>query len=321
MAGPIEPFNPSQPKLCSLSTGLTAVDNDDVNCDQTEQIGAKIHKQLNKVSIIDASIKRNDQVRSLNHLHPGIQVDKKKVHINPTLLFSRLIAIAQREEDMAQFFCYELTTIPTSLFKDNSLRKTDKAQLAKSLKNGVEPSALSSQAKYVLDGGALIHRVKWMKKGTYRDVLKQYVSYVRAKYNNCCIVFDGYVQGPSIKDSEHQRRVRKACADIQLSECMDAYLNQETFSNRWNKAQFISLLSRYLVSDAQIVYNSTGDADTLIASCVLQIALEGQEVNVIADDTDVLILLIHHWRESMADVYFLSEPRSTSKMTQMYSFF
>lgn len=129
-----EPFNPNQPKLCSLSSGLTAADDDGVKCDQTEQVGAKIHKQLDRVSVIDASIKRSVQVRSLDHLHPGIQVDKKKVHINPTLLFSRLIAIVQREEDMAPFFNYELTTIPTSLFKDNGLRKTDKAQLARGLK-------------------------------------------------------------------------------------------------------------------------------------------------------------------------------------------
>ena len=47
---------------------------------------------------------------------------------------------------MVPFFNYELTTIPTSLFKDNSLRKTDKAQLARGLKNGVEPSALSLRA-------------------------------------------------------------------------------------------------------------------------------------------------------------------------------
>ena len=138
-----EPFNLNQPKLCSLSSGLTAADDGGVNCDQTEPAGAKIHKQLDKVSAIDASIKRSDQVRSLDHLHPGIELDKKKVHVNPTQLFSRLIAIVQREEDMVPFFNYELTTIPTSLFKDNGLRKTDKAQLARGLKNGVEPSALS----------------------------------------------------------------------------------------------------------------------------------------------------------------------------------
>ena len=42
---------------------------------------------------------------------------------------------------MAPFFDYELTTIPTYLFnKDNGLRKTDKAQLARALKKSVEPS-------------------------------------------------------------------------------------------------------------------------------------------------------------------------------------
>ncbi len=57
--------------------------------------------------------------------------------------------------------------------------------------------------------------------------------------------------------------VRKACADIQVVESMEAYVNQETvLSNKGNKAQFITLLSRYLESDDQTVINSTGDADT-----------------------------------------------------------
>ena len=308
-----EPFNQYQPKLCSLSTGLTAADDDNVNCDQTEQVGCQIHKQLNMVPVANAAIKRSDQVRTLDHLRPGILVDKKKIHINPTQLFTRLIGIVQREDDMAPFFNYELTSIPTSLFKNNSLRKTDKAQLARSLKSGTELSPLNTQARYVLDGGALIHRVKWEKKVTYRDVVKQYVGYVRAKYNNCFVVFDGY-QSPSIKDSEHQRRAQKACADIQVTECIEAHAHQETFySNKDNKAQFILLLSRYLKSNGQTVHNSTGDADTLIVNCALQIAMDGQEVNVVADDTDVLILLMHHWRDSMADVYILSQPKSTSK--------
>ena len=309
-----EPFHHNQPKLCSLSSGLTASEDDGVNCDQTERVGAKIHKQLSNVRVTDASIKRSDQVRSLDYLQPGIQVEKKKVNINPTMLFSRLIAIVQREEDMASFFEYELTAIPTSLFKDYCLRKTDKAQLAKSLKNSVEPSALNLHATYILDGGALIHKVKWAKKGTYQDIVKQYVSYVRVKYGDCCIVFDGYKQGPSTKDHEHERRAKKACADIQLIDSMEAHVNQETFlSNEGNKAQFISLLSRYLKSDGQIVHNSTGDADTMIAASALEIATEGKEVNVVADDTDVLILLMHHWRDGMEDIYFLSEPKKSQK--------
>ena len=42
-----------------------------------------------------------------------------------------------------------------------------------------------------LNGGALLHIIKWAKKGTYRERAKQYVSYVRSIYGHCCIVFDG----------------------------------------------------------------------------------------------------------------------------------
>jgi len=68
-----------------------------------------------------------------------------------------------------------------------------------------------------------------------------------------------------------------------------------------------------LQSDGQSVRNSAGDADTIIVAKALQIVSEGKEVNVVADDTDVLILLMYHWIDSMADVYFWSEPRKSEK--------
>ena len=72
-----EPFNPNQPKLCSLSSGLTAEDDDGINYDQTEQVGGKLHKKLDKVRVIYASLMRSDQVTSLDHLHPEILFDKR----------------------------------------------------------------------------------------------------------------------------------------------------------------------------------------------------------------------------------------------------
>ena len=82
---------------------------------------------------------------------------------------------------------------------------------------------------------------------------KQYVYPVCGKYGDSCIAFDGYDQGPSIKDHEHLRRVKKTCAGIQLSEFMEAYKNQEVFlANESNKSQFILLLSQYLRDDGQI---------------------------------------------------------------------
>ncbi len=203
--------------LCSLSSGLTAVDGDGINCDRTEEVGARIQKKLDHVSIAQASLKRKDQVKSLNHLQPGIQIDKEKCLINPTTLFSRLIAIIQREEDLSPYFCYELTAFPTSLFKDGIMRKTQKSQLAKIITSDVQPAECNARTKYVIDGGALLHKVKWAKKTTYHDVIMQYVEYVHRKYGHqCCIVFYGY-EGPSTKSHENLRRVRKTCANIQLS--------------------------------------------------------------------------------------------------------
>ena len=114
--------------------------------------------------MVEASIKRSDHIKPLADLKPGILVDKQKLNISPTILFSRLIAIVQREEDMSLYFDYELTAFPTSLFKDNFMRKAATAQLAKSLTDSVNVSEHKRQAKHVLDSGALLHRVKGRKR-------------------------------------------------------------------------------------------------------------------------------------------------------------
>ena len=68
---------------------------------------------------------------------------------------------------------------------------------------------------------------------------------------------------------------------------MMAHSNQQVFfSNNKNKNQFVQLLSHYLRQDSQIVYNSTGDADTMIVKCALDFAAQGNEVTVVSDDTD-----------------------------------
>ena len=126
-----EPFNLNEHRLRSLSSRLTATDGDGINCDKTEEVDMKFQKQLDIVSVVEASLKRSEQVKSLDHLYPGIQDDRQKVHNNPTLLFARLTAIVQREEDITPYFDYELTPMPKSLFKDYAMRKTVKSQLAK----------------------------------------------------------------------------------------------------------------------------------------------------------------------------------------------
>ena len=117
------------------------------------------------MNVAEAAMKRSDKVKSLDHLLPAIKFDKQKLHLDPNHLFPWLTAIiVQREDNMAPYFHYELTLIPTSLLKDNAMYKADKSQLAKALQSGVEPSQQKQQPMHVIDGGALLHRVKWTKQ-------------------------------------------------------------------------------------------------------------------------------------------------------------
>lgn len=315
-----EPFDPNEPRLRSISSGLIAGPDDHINCDETELVGSIIQENLDDVSVAAASIKRSEQVRTLGYLTTGVKIGKHRVVIDPTLLFTRLIAIAQREDNIEKYFEFELTVVPTSLFKETALRKPTKSQLANVITDGVElsQSANDKEATLVLDGGALLHRVKWQKNGTYKDIAYQYIRYVDARYGKCVIVFDGYGQEPSIKDHEHQRRVVKTCADIHLTECTQVHNNQEVFlSNEKNKHQFIQLLSRSLRDAGHVVHNSTSDADTMLVSVALKSA-SNRQVVVVSDDTDVLLLLVHHWNESLFDIYFKSEMRKSHRTGGMW---
>ena len=61
------------------------------------------------------------------------------------------------------------------------------------------------------------------------------------------------VMRPSIKDHEHLRCVKKARADIQLSESIRANKNQKVFLvNEKNKYHLILLISQYLRDDARL---------------------------------------------------------------------
>ena len=102
------------------------------------------------------------------------------------------------------------TQEPTSLFKDSFMRKPNKSDLAKVITHDVEHLTSLPTGKKVVDGGALLHQVKWCKTSTYAEVLIQYGNYLEHRYGICTIVFDGYDTGPSIKDHEHLRRKKKS---------------------------------------------------------------------------------------------------------------
>jgi len=230
-------------------------------------------------------------------------------------LFNRLILLAQRQPDVSLYFSYELAPVPSSLFKDNMMRKSDKAALGRLLSQDVVVFDLQNwKTRVVVDGGALLHRVRWQKVSTYSLTADHHVRYVINKYGrNAVVVFDGYCSGPSTKDHEHVHRSARVAAAVAISPDTVVHPNQAAFlANSQNKTAFISFLVKHL-KDANVqVMEATGDADTQICSTAIHKAADVETVTVVADDTDVPILLTHHWQTSMADIYMKHEARGKS---------
>ena len=125
------PFGFEDENLHSLSTEIISMTSkDSVNCEDAEELGLKIQKELD-VSLGAATIKRKNQIKPLASLLNTVEVDEVQVYVSTTVLFTRLAAIAKREENDEKYFDYELTTEPMSLFKKNLMRSPDKLSLKK----------------------------------------------------------------------------------------------------------------------------------------------------------------------------------------------
>ena len=99
-----------------------------------------MQKKIDNKSYTEISFKRTDQVRTLENIRKGTRIAYDTIHIDPMLLFSRLLIQVERSENIQYLFAYELAPIPTALFKDNMMRKGKKSSLTSFLKEGVTPA-------------------------------------------------------------------------------------------------------------------------------------------------------------------------------------
>ena len=66
----------------------------------------------------------------------------------------------------------------TALFKYGFSRKATKSLIARELTKCL----YSHDLTYVVDGGWLLHRVKWQQFGMFRDVFQKYIRYIHVHY-------------------------------------------------------------------------------------------------------------------------------------------
>ena len=245
---------------------------------------------LDDVCFENAKLKRSDQIRTLSRLQDGvIKLNNISTAIDPLVLFGRLPALVERQEDIRFQFFYELTPEPTSLFKDGLMRKPTKSTLHNHLLKDV-PSTTNVAKSCVVDGGALLNKVQWLPKCTYNELADHYVSFVKRKYGkheHICVVFDGYDDILSTKTHEHARRKGTASSNVNIThDSMQVTAKREVFlRNSRNKVQLIKLLKRQLASSGIASYVSVGDADVMIVEKAINFASDKTDVAVVADDS------------------------------------
>ena len=177
------------------------------------------------------------------------------------------------------------------------MRKANKSGLASALtKNSTKLSETLTKATHVLDRGALLHQVYWNIPATYAEILMQYTSYFDKKYGKgCLIVFDGYKS--STKDEERQRRSMQGSIEVVFQLHNEVQCKQLEFLANSNKKKCDSfrvwrLCSKNMAIKRQFVIELAQDADLTTVENALKIANDGSHATVVADDTDILVMLL-----------------------------
>ena len=317
-----DPFG-SEPSLHNIVNGVTA--HDKVNVDQAKHVGQTIIRSMVGEKVTEYSFRRKNQAVTLGS-KATVVISGDSVPVDPQLLFQRLSIIATREEqdDPAALFKYELCSHPTALFDNVGLpRQPNKATLADALwemvkEEQTEPNG--DELHYVLDGGALLQRLPWSRGETFENICQMYVTYVTKHYGKATIVFDGYEDGPAIKDATHCRRAgsSKGPTVIFAGETSLKLKKNEFLSNKVNKQRFLHFLGSSLESAGCTTIHAKGDADILIVKTAVESAKVVSTV-LIGDDTDLLILLCHYGHAIEKDLFLKPERKADTKKHKVWN--
>ena len=269
-------------------------------------------------SVHTYSFKKKDMAVTMKPRN-SVDIDGEIVAVDPQLLFQRLLITVGRDDvKLKDALQYELCSHPASLFGDNSLmREADKPALADEVWKNVDQQIQlpDDPIIHVLDGGNLLFKMKWTKGATFEEIFNSYVNYVLKHYGKrSIIVFDGYPDTPSTKDTTHiRRKANKLGRSVNITPHMKLNMRKDAFlSVLKNKNLFNKMLTEYINNgnSGLSAIQENGDADYLLVKTAVNCSQE-EEVVVISADTDVLILLIHHACTSSHKIFLTSEPTNS----------
>lgn len=311
------PFFHESGELVSLSSGL--VGDASVTCDKAKDLGEQSMREMIGNNFGSITIKRKFKVKSLATVNSAIKLGDDTVIVNTQQLFNRIICVENDPVKLKECFKFELAARPPSLFDEVSLRKGNKSSLVKAFVPE-ESINIPDDCVFIIDGGHLLHSVKWPRPATYGDVMNCYISYVNYHFKDrCVVVFDGYPDQATIKCCEQQRRAaRRTSTTIQPQDNNFTTTTQAEFlSNNRNKKCFIEMLADRCLKHNIKVRLAVSDADSLIVSTALEEAKKGETVVVVGKDTDLLVLLTSF--ASVTDKVMFLRPAGSKKKESLFN--
>ena len=245
----IDDFNERDPfvqsdSLFNIANGMTAQER--VNVEKARYIGVRIAVSMAGKSTNEFTFRKANQAVTLGS-RSTMKIKGEHVNVDPQLLFQRLQTVREPCDEVTSLFQYELCPYQAALFESSSLPlQPNRAILAdyRSTSMKEEQRNPSGDVQYVLDGGALLHRVPWPRGSTYESVSHLYVRYSET-YGAAAIVFDGYNDYPITKDATHLRRTGD-CVGVTVhfaNGMMIKSMKDEFLNNKANKQRFIHYLS------------------------------------------------------------------------------
>ena len=248
----LNPLSPDESDLVGLSTSTVAppaVVNDLLRALEAYQTfkqtrldddppSVKFHDKMTKQRLKTFSTIGTKTARTKGQ-HVVVKADRN--------LFSQMSLVAEsRSVNMKDVLAHLLSLLPWALANaDGSLRKTNKAALARELENNVSPAeAIPTPSTCIIDGMGLVQRMNGNNK-TFAQLAESVLAmvlYVGGQSGSVDVVFDVYRQ-PSTKDSERLNRC--ASTTVQYTYLARGHNIQQWrkfLSSSFNKTSLIKFL-------------------------------------------------------------------------------
>ncbi|XP_054714645.1 uncharacterized protein LOC129224244 [Uloborus diversus] len=113
-----DPF-PNSEHLMSISNGIVA--DESINCHNAYEIGTDSLSKIVGNNFADVKLKRKNRVMPIRGSSCKVKVHDEFIPVNPDTIFRRISLLKKSDEELQNYFAFELAPFPLSLFDEEGL--------------------------------------------------------------------------------------------------------------------------------------------------------------------------------------------------------